>query len=309
MEPNRFGDITAFVAAVKTGSFTAAATSLGLTRSAVGKSIVRLEAQLGVRLLHRTTRKLSLTDEGSVAYDRWRQILEDLDEVDATMALRRGRPTGTLKLTAPLSFGQRHVLPLLDAYLKQWPELRADLWFTDHYVDLIEEGFDIAIRIGEPKDDSLLLTRTVAWQQFAVCATPEYLARRGTPQTPQELVSHDTIVFLSAKRPLPWRFQMPEGPYLFEGPGRVNIDSSEAVHESALAGFGLIYLPTYLTEKDLQAGTLIEVLRAYRAAPDPIRVVYPSKRHLSPRIRAFIDLLVTRWKVGAPWEIEPGTDA
>jgi len=309
MEPNRFSDITAFVAAVKMGSFTAAATSLGLTRSAVGKSIARLEDRLGVRLLNRTTRKLSLTDEGAVTYERWRQVLEDLDEVDATMALRRGKPAGTLKLTAPLSFGQHHVLPLLDAYLKQWPELRADLWFTDRYVDLIEEGFDIALRIGEPKDDSLLLTRTVAWQQFVVCATPEYLARRGTPQTPQDLVNHDTIVFLSAKRPLPWRFHMPEGPYLFEGPGRVNIDSSEALHESALAGFGLIYLPTYLIGKDLRAGALVEVLRAYRAAPDPIRVVYPSKRYLSPRIRAFIDLLMSQWEAGAPWDIELAADA
>lgn len=187
MEANRFADITAFVGAVKSGSFTAAAASLGLTRSAVGKSIVRLEVRMGTRLLNRTTRKLSLTDEGQVAYERWRQILEDLDEVDATMALRRGRPTGTFKLTAPLSFGQRHVLPILDVYLKQWPELRADVWFTDRFVDLVEEGVDVAIRIGVPKDDSQLLTRTVGWQQFATCASPSYLARYGVPQTPAEL--------------------------------------------------------------------------------------------------------------------------
>ncbi|MDB5983092.1 MAG: LysR family transcriptional regulator [Pseudomonas sp.] len=302
MEANRFGDITAFVNAVKAGSFTAAAASLGLTRSAVGKSIVRLEARLGARLLNRTTRKLSLTDEGQVAYARWRQILEDLDEVDATMALRRGRPTGTFKLTASPSFGQRHILPILDVYLKQWPELRADVWFTDRFVDLVEEGFDIAIRISSSKDDSRLLTRTVGWQQFVTCASPAYLARCGVPQTPAELVGHDTIAFISGERPIAWRYQTPDGLYLYEQPARLNIDSSEAMREAGLAGIGLIHLPSYITGNDLRDGTLVEVLEPYRAPPDPIRVVYPNKRHLSPRIRSFIDLLVERWESGVPWE-------
>ncbi|WP_321960591.1 LysR family transcriptional regulator [Paraburkholderia sp. J7] len=306
MEPNRFGDITAFVAAVKSGSFTSAAASLGLTRSAVGKSIVRLETRMGVRLLNRTTRKLSLTDEGMVVYERWRQVLEDLDEVDATMALRRGKPTGTLKLTAPLSFGQRHILPVLDAYMKQWPELRADIWFTDRFVDLVEEGFDIAVRIGTPKDDSQILTRTVGWQQFVTCASPDYIERRGVPQTPQDLAAHDTIAFLSGERPNPWRFLTPNGLYLFEGPGRLNIDSSEALRAAALAGFGLVHLPTYILGNDLDSGALVQVLEAFRPQPDPIRVLYPSKRHLSPRIRAFIDLLVERWEPGVPWESSPG---
>jgi DNA-binding transcriptional LysR family regulator len=302
MEANRFADITAFVGAVKSGSFTAAAASLGLTRSAVGKSIVRLEVRMGTRLLNRTTRKLSLTDEGQVAYERWRQILEDLDEVDATMALRRGRPTGTFKLTAPLSFGQRHVLPILDAFLKQWPELRADVWFTDRFVDLVEEGVDVAIRIGVPKDDSQLLTRTVGWQQFATCASPSYLARCGVPQTPAELTGHDTIAFTSGERTGVWRYQTPAGLHLHEQPGRLNIDSSEAMREAALAGIGLIHLPTYITGNDLREGALVEVLKPFRAPPDPIRIVYPSKRHLSPRVRTFIDLLVERWAPGVPWE-------
>ncbi|WP_230624464.1 LysR family transcriptional regulator [Burkholderia sp. Ac-20345] len=302
LEPNRFGDISAFVAAVKAGSFTAAASSLGVTRSAVGKSILRLETRLGVRLLNRTTRTLSLTDEGRVMYERCHQILQDLDEVDALMAQRRGKPTGTLKLTAPLSFGQRHVLPILDVFLKQWPDLRADIWFTDRFVDLVDEGFDIAVRIGTPKDDSQILTRTVGAQQFVACASPDYLARRGTPRIPQDLEGHDTIVLLSAEHPRAWRFEMSDGPYVFEKPGRLNIDSSEAMREAALAGFGLVYLPTYITGNDLRAGTLVEVLSAYRTAPDPIRLIYPSKRHLSPRIRAFIDLLVESWSAGVPWE-------
>lgn len=304
MEPGRLGDIAAFVAAVRAGSFTAAASSLNVTRSAVGKSVVRLEARLGTRLLNRTTRKLSLTDEGRVAYERWRQILDDIDEVEATMAARRGQPSGTLRFTAPLSFGQRHLLPVLDAYMTKWPELRADVRFTDRFIDLIEEGFDIAVRIGGAGEDAQLLTRTIGWQQFATCAAPDYLARRGKPQTPQELAGHDIIAFLSGERPNAWRYQTPDGLYLREGPGRLNIDSSEAMREAALAGFGLIQLPTYITGNDLRAGTLVEVLKPFRAPPDPIQLLYPSKRHLSPRIRAFIDLLVEGWRDGVPWETQ-----
>lgn len=302
MDPNRLGDITAFVSAVDNGSFTAAAEALGLTRSAIGKSVARLEERLGARLLHRTTRTLSLSDEGRIVYERWRRILEDLDEVDASITARQAQPTGTLRLTAPLSFGQRHILPVLNRFIEQWPELRSDIRFTDRFINLVEEGFDIAVRIGAPRDDSQLSTRTVAQQQFATCAAPGYLARKGTPATPQQLADHDTITLLRGERWDAWHYQTENGPYLHDRPGRLNIDSSEALREAALAGFGLIHLPTYITGQDLRAGRLVEVLADYRAAPDPIRVVYPSKRHLSPRIRGFIDLLVESWRDGVPWE-------
>lgn len=302
MEINRIGDIAAFVAVVKAGSYTRAASTLGLTRSAVGKSIVRLESRLGVRLLNRTTRRLSLTDEGRIMFDRCRQILDDLEEVDATMAMRRVRPTGTLKLSAPLSFGQRHILPVLDTLLKHWPDLRAEVSFTDRYVDLIEEGFDIAIRIGEPLDDSRILTRTIATQHIVTCASPEYLASRGVPETPQALTGHDTIFLLSAEKRRSWRFATSEGTFIYEGPGRLNLDSSEAMRVSAILGFGIVHLPTYLIGDDLRNGTLIPVLEAFPFPPEPIRVIYPSKKHLSPRIRAFIDLLIENWSSGVPWE-------
>ncbi|MBP2156439.1 MULTISPECIES: LysR family transcriptional regulator [Erwinia] len=302
MEINSIGDIAAFVAAVKAGSYTHAASSLGLTRSAIGKSVVRLETRMGVRLLNRTTRSLSLTDEGRVMFDRCRQILDDLEEVDATMAMRRVKPTGTLRLSAPLSFGQRHILPVLDIYLKKWPELRAEVSFSDRFVDLIEEGFDIAIRIGEPRDDSRILTRTIASQHIVTCASPEYLSSRGVPETPADLTGHDTIFLLSAEKRRSWRFATPEGTFVYEGPGRLNLDSSEAMRASAIAGFGLVHLPTYLLGEDLRSGKLIPVLEEYPFPPEPIRIIYPSKRHLSPRIRAFIDLLVERWEPGLPWE-------
>lgn len=241
MELNSIHDIAAFVASVRAGSYTQAAKSLGLTRSAIGKSIVRLEARHSVRLLNRTTRSLSLTDEGQVMFERCRQILEDLEEVDNTMAMRRSVPMGRLKLTASLSFGQRHILPLVGQYLKQWPELQTDVSFSDRFVDMIEEGYDIAIRIGGNRDDSRLLTRTIGWQHMVTCASPDYLDRKGRPLRPQELIEHDKL-FLSASGHRDWKFLTAEGIFNVEGPGRMNIDNSEAVRESALAGFGIIGL-------------------------------------------------------------------
>lgn len=302
METNRLADIAAFVLAVRSGSFTAAADVLGSTRSAVSKSVSRLEARHDVRLLNRSTRMLSLTDEGAIAFERWQQILDDLEEVDATLAQRSGRPTGLLKLTAPLSFGQRYILPVLDDYLRQWPQVRAHVAFTDRFVDLIEEGYDVAVRIGERGENALLMGRTIAHQQFVTCAAPAYLERQGTPQSPDELAGHDSIRFLSADKPSPWQFQRGGEPLQISPPGRLNLDSSEAMRAAALAGFGLVNLPTYILGEDLHQGRLVEVLRDWRAAPDAIRLVYPSRRHLSPRVRAFIDLLTERWGRQAPWE-------
>jgi DNA-binding transcriptional LysR family regulator len=307
MDAKRLSDITAFVTAVKAGSFTAAAETLGVTRSAIGKDIARLEGALGVRLLNRTTRRLSPTDEGRLVFERYRQILEDLDEVSASMDRRRSSPSGTLRLTAPLSFGQRHILPLLDIYLKQWPELRADISFTDRFIDLVEEGVDIAVRIGMADDDSRLLSRTIAWQQFVTCAAPDYLGRRGMPAEPGELAAHDRIALGNARRSRPWLFQGTQGMLRIDGPARLYIDSSEALRAAALGGFGLVNLPTYIVGPDIRAGALVEVLADYRWRPEPIRLLYPSKRHLSPRVRTFIDLVAERWDSGVPWE--PDKDA
>lgn len=153
-----------------------------------------------------------------------------------------------------------------------------------------------------PKTDSLILTRTVAWQQYIVCASPGYLAEHGAPATPADLDGHDTLVHISGERPRPWCLQWDGGIHLYEGPGRMSFDNSEAVRESAVAGFGLAHLADYIVADDLRAGRLMEVLRGYRPPPDPIRLVYPSKRHLTPRTRAFIDFLVDRWEAGVPWE-------
>ena len=175
MELHNLNDIAAFVASVDTGSFTAAARQLGLTRSAVGKSIVRLESRLQVRLLNRTTRSLSLTDDGRVLYERCVGILQDLDEVEEALAFRRSTPSGRLRMSLPVALGRLHVVQHIERCLRDWPSLAIDATFSDRLVDLIDEGFDLAIRIGPPKEDSGLLTRTVAYQQMITCASPDYL--------------------------------------------------------------------------------------------------------------------------------------
>ena len=226
MELKNVGDIEAFVAAVRAGSFTKAAKALGLTRSAVGKSIVRLEARLGARLLNRTTRSLGLTDEGQVVFERCRRILEDLEEVDSIMAERKEVPTGILRVTAPFSFGQRQLLPAIDEYLQKWNRVEVDVSFTDRFTDIIEESFDLAVRIGDNPPDSRFITRTVGTQQFVACASRGYLDHRGVPQHPSALEGHDTIFFVRDGRRRSWDFSTPDGLEHFHGPGRLRMVSS-----------------------------------------------------------------------------------
>ena len=303
MEFNRIKDIAAFIAVVNAGSYTKATHVLGLSRSAIGKSITRLESQLGVRLLNRSTRQLSLTDEGSIMYERCRQIMDDLEEVDTTMAVRREKPMGVLKLTAPSSLGQKHIRPLIERFLKEWPELTTEIMFTDRYVDLIEEGLDIAIRIGKPKSDSRVLTKTIANQCMVTCASPLYIEQHGKPLQPEELKNHQAIFFHNGERRKGWHYKTPDGEYIHEGPSRMDVDSSEAMITSAIVGFGIVHLPDYLLYEPIDKGELIPILTNFSTEIEPIRIMYPSKRYLSPRIRKFIDLITDDWQQnGVPWK-------
>ncbi|MDM1247731.1 LysR family transcriptional regulator [Acinetobacter sp. R933-2] len=302
MEINRISDLSAFVSSVKYGSFTQAGKHLGLSRSAIGKSIVRLEEQMAVRLLNRTTRSLSLTDDGRILFEYCQQLLQNLDEIDQVMATRRIHPTGTLKITAPHSLGHQYILPVLHQFLKKWSALNADISFTDRFVDIIDEGFDIGIRVGEPKEDSRLLTRTIGWQRMQTCASPEYLALNGYPEQPQDLYKHHTIFFNGSAQRKNWRFKIDHQIWVFDGAEKMKIDSSDAILESAILGFGIIQLPAYLTKKAIDQGKLVAVLEDYALTDEPIRIIYPSKKHLSPRIRMFIDDLVEQWGDLPPWE-------
>lgn len=302
MEVTNLNDIAAFASVVKHGSYTMAAKQLGLTRSAIGKSVVRLEQRLQVRLLNRTTRSLSLTDDGRVLYETCVTILEELEGVESALAQRSGTPQGQLRISLPVALGRLHVMPVIAAFLKKWDAVTVEASLSDRVVDLIDERFDLAIRIGIPKDDSRLLTRTVAHQQMITCAAPEYLLRHGKPVSPKELNAFRCLHFVAEGRVLPWNFGYADKKVSLINEGALHLDNAEAIKVAALAGLGIAKLPSYIVAEDLRNGMLQTVLSEFSEPPEPIRVVYPSKRHISPKIRCFIDELVSHWHP-APWEL------
>lgn len=301
MNLDRMGDIIAFVRAADARSFTVAAEKLGLSRSAVGKRIARLEERLGLRLLHRTTRSVSLSDESRAFYERCVRILADLDEAEAVMATRKEEPRGRLRLDVPVSFGRLHVLPILHHFMADWPELQVNVSFTDRYADLIEEGIDLAIRIGGA-DDSRLMARTLARHRVVACATPAYLDANGTPKSLEDLSRHSCLAFIHGGRPAEWRFSVDGRLRSVPVHGRFCAGNAEALRDGVLAGHGIAQLATFLVGDDLRAGRLVPILEAHAVDGEPIRAVYPSPRHLSPKVRHFIDRVAESWSPLPDWD-------
>lgn len=305
---NNFGEISMFIAAVNAGSFTLAAQQLGVTRSGVGKSIARLEERLNVRLINRTPRSLSLTDDGAVFYQRCVQLMGELEQTELAMAQRCGAPRGRLKISLPVALGHAHVLPVIESFLARWPDVAIDVNFSDRFIDLIEEGVDIALRIGGPQQDSDLISRVVGQQRMVVCASPAYLDRHGAPLSIDELKRHLCLFYVGSGRPQAWTFYDDEREVEFVSPGRLMMNSADAIHRSTLAGLGIGNLPSYLIESDVRLGRLQSLLQDHRRNRVPIRVLYPTRQHLSPKVRFFIDALVAAWGDVAPWERNlPGT--
>lgn len=286
-------DILVFLAVVDAGSFIAGGRALGLTRSAAGKAVARLEDRLGVRLLNRSTRALSLTDEGRSFHAQGAEILAAIDNAESSVAAGGGTPRGTLRVTVPDAFGRLVVAPLLRQYLEAWPEVQVEVNFTDRLVDLVEEGFDLALRIGAADLDASLVSRVVASYRPFLCASPAYLARHGEPTHPDDLARHDCLLFSSRGRRQAWRLRDPDGQWAkAEGRSRLRMDSGEAIRDAAVAGLGIGLLPAFLVEGDLAAGRLQAVLPAADLGEVKIVAIYPTRRHLEPRVRRFIDLLV-----------------
>lgn len=286
-------DILVFMAVVEEGSFIAGGQAMGLTRSAAGKAVNRLEDRLGVRLLNRTTRALSLTDEGRVFYDRGLQILAAVDDAEASVAGRSGTPRGLLRLTVPDAFGRLVVLPLLRRYLEAWPDIQVEVSFTDRLADIVEEGFDLAVRIGEAPPDTRLVSRVVARYKAMLCASPSYIAERGEPLSLDELAGHDCLIFSSRNRRQSWRFVGADGAWVkAQVRSRLRLDSGEALRDAAVAGLGIAFLPDFLVAEDLAAGRLQQVLPDLEAEEVKIVTIYPTRRLLEPRVRRFIDLMV-----------------
>jgi len=286
---------------VEAGSFSAAARTLGTTPSAVSKRVAQLEDRLGVRLLNRTTRRLSLTDVGRGYYQRAQRILADIEEAEQFVMQQSAVPRGTVRLTASVAFGHRQIVPLLPELLLRHPELRVELSLTDRLVDVVGEGFDVAIRFG-PLEDSTLIGRRLAADRRIVAAAPAYLARQGTPRHPRDLAQHNCLGFAARGQLNEWAFRTPEGPLTVKIAGSLSADSAEALRAAAVAGLGIVRLATFAIGRDVAKGRLQALLRDFEAGGDrAIHAVYPESRHLSPKVRALVDFLAEKL-ADAPWE-------
>ncbi|GHD55584.1 LysR family transcriptional regulator [Jeongeupia chitinilytica] len=292
---DRLTGVAAFVCAVEAGSFSAAAVRMNLSRSAVGKSIARLEARIGVRLFQRTTRSQSLTDDGQLFYERCLAALGELEAAEDELEQGRREPAGRLRITLPALFGRRCVAPVLLEMAQRYPKLELEVAFSDRVSDLIEEGYDLAIRSGGLPDSTALVGRQLGAQHVIVCAAPSYLAAHGTPQTLADLAGHDGIVYCRDARTSQWRFVDAGGGELI-GPvrARLRLDDIEALAEAAMAGVGLTRLPYWLAEEHLRAGTLVHVLPGVQSIPRPMHIVWAASRYLPYKVRLVIDALLER---------------
>jgi DNA-binding transcriptional LysR family regulator len=299
---DRFGEMETFVRVVESGSFSSAARDLHMTPSAVSKMIGRLEDRLGVRLLSRTTRKLSLTEEGRVFYQRITPILSEVAEAEETVSLSTAEARGVLKVNASTAFGQYQIVPLIPAMLERYPSLQVELTMTDSIVNLVEEGFDVSIRIGNLTDSSLI-ARKLGIANRVVVASPAYLERHGVPKCPVDLEQHQCLKLSIPTSLNKWEFVLADGPRTVEVSGRFEADNAIALHEAALAGLGLFRAATFVVGDDIKAGRLVQVLQEFEISGDPgIFVVWPHNRNLSAKVRAFVDTLVDALSPVPPWE-------
>lgn len=299
---DRLAHMEVFVAVVEAGGIGAAADRLGLAKSAVSRRLAELEARLGATLIHRTTRRLNLTDDGRAYYARCVGILADLDEAEAAVRQAQVALRGRLKVTLPLSFGLLHLAPLIREFMDRHPELRLELDFNDRQVDIMQEGFDLAIRIARLEDSSLI-ARRLAPIRSGVYASPDYLARHGTPRTAADLKDHACLVYSNPRDPDVWRYTAPDGRGGAVGvQSRLCASSGEFLLEAALAGWGLILSPTFYVHGALKAGRLVPVLTDHAWPELSAYAVYPPTRHLSGRVRAFIDFLAERLAGEPYWD-------
>jgi len=283
-----------YAAVVATGSFTGAAEHLGISRALTSKYVGALEEHLGVRLLNRTTRRLSVTEVGQAYYDRCRQLLEDMEELEAAVREQQAAPRGRLRVAAPTTFGETTLTRAVADYLDAQPGVSVELVLGDRYVDLVDEGFDLAVRIGNLADSSLI-ARRLATMRFCLCASPDYLAQAGTPSHPRELAGHDCIIDTNIRDPGQWQFRERGEPFRVKVSGRFHVNNALAIHAMLLAGRGIGLCPHNIIEDDAHAGRLRVLLEEFEAFEYGIHAVYPHNRHLATKVRTFVDFLVERF--------------
>jgi DNA-binding transcriptional LysR family regulator len=295
-------DIAIFVKVVELSSFTAAAEALDSSQPVVSKAVTRLEERLGARLLNRTTRRLSLTEAGSELYRRSVRALEEIENAELEVARFQTEPRGTLRVSAPMSFSILHLGAAIPRFLDRYPGVSVELVHDDRQVDLVDEGYDVAIRIGRLQDSTLVARRITPCRQV-MCAAPSYLAKRGAPERPEDLLGHNCIVYTLLSTPREWRLTDDAGEiHAVPVNGSLHSNNGLVNRAAAIAGAGIVLLPTFYVCDQLRSGGLKPVLCAFRPQDLAVYAVYPERRNLTPKVRAFVDFLADAFGPTPPWE-------
>lgn len=284
-------DLGPFVKVVEAHSFTAAAKQLGLTPSGVSRVVARLESRLGVRLLNRTTRAVTLTESGAAFYDRCVKILADVEDAERAMATARKTPRGRLRADAPTVLGEMILGPHLPSFLTKYPEVSLELTLRDHFIDPLAEGIDVVLRMADVAEAGLVARRLGACR-VVVAASPAYLERHGRPTTPADLRRHSCLSYVVSGRPIEWRFRGPRGPLTLGVAGRIHASSGRVLVDAALAGLGLVHLFEPYVRREVASGALEQVLAEHALDPVPIYALYPQQGLVPPKVRVFLDYLV-----------------
>ncbi len=297
---DRFDEMQAFAAVVDAGSFVRAAEALQISKTAASRLVADLEARLGVRLLHRTTRRLSLTPEGEAFHARCKELLAGVEEAEAEVTAGADEVVGLLRLNVPVSFGLLHLAPLWPAFLQQHPKVTLDVTLSDRIVDLVDEGYDLAVRIAR-LPASTLVSRPIGTTRLVPCASPEYLRRHGAPTHPQDIAGHPVFSYTLLSTGDTWSFEGPHGPVSVRVTPTIRSNSGDTCLAAALAHQGIVMQPSFMVGQHLRSGALVALLPGYRALELGIYAVYPSRRHLPPKVRSLVDFLVAAFRVPG-WE-------
>ena len=284
-------DIVVFTKVVETKSFTGAADALGLPKSTVSRKLAQLEERLGVRLVQRTTRKLALTEIGEAYYERCSRIVADIHAAEQLVTDMQSTPRGRLRVTASVDFSTRFLGEIVAEFIAQHPDINVELEATDRVVDLIEEGFDLAVRFGQ-MPESTLIARRLCGLHLILCASPSYLARRGTPRSVEELDDHDHVLFTPSTRNQTWTLVGPnEQTYEFGRPARLASNNYGAVVDATRAGSGIASISEFMVTEEIKSGSLVRVLPEWQTRPTEVHAVYPARQNVPPRLTLFLDHL------------------
>ncbi len=297
-------DISIFVKVVQHSSFTAAAEAMEISQPVISKAVTRLEEQLGVRLLNRSTRRLSLTEAGAELYRRSAQALSEIENAELEVARYQTEPRGLLRIAAPMSFSLLHLTTLIPAFLERYPDVQLDLQLDDRQVDLIAHGFDLALRIGQ-LHDSALIARRIAPCRQVVCVSPQYLATHSIPERPEDLLEHNCLAYTYLSTPREWRFIDANSEIVIPLKGTLQSNNGMVLRDAAMGGQGIVMLPIFYVFDELRTQKLKVILSNFPATELSLYAVYPERRNLLPKVRAFIDFLIAKIGSNPSWDEMP----